>query len=270
MAAYLHKPTYPTWQPGHAPPGCRLYTPLAGRVGTVARNVAGGDHGSFVGTPTWSRGLYGPQLSGFSGSNLVKFDWLAPQVVSAPFWLAALASTSASGSVQTLFSLTNSDASHEIEVYLTAAGIFETYQSFGFVVMDSPAALNDGRPHVFMLASYANADHRAYVDGVMVASSTNNSTNPYAFSFLTLGCQRYGASGVTTGAPWGGSIVAAAAGTGAIPGPRAMARDWLSGAFSAARPRKGRAGLTAALNAGPPPAGFAHVGRAFLESSLIR
>lgn len=266
MAAYSHKPVYPTWQPGHAPAGCKLYAPLAAKAGSAVRNLVG-EPGSFVGSPAWSSGFYGPQLSGFTSSNFVTFDWLATRVVSAPFWLAVLASTSASGSTQTLFSLTNSDASHEIEVYLTAAGIFETYQSFGFVVMDSPAALNDGRPHVFMLASYANADHRSYVDGVPVATSTNNSSSPYAFSFLTLGCQRYGASGVTRGAPWGGSIVAAAAGTGAIPGPRALSADWLSGTFAAVRPRRE---AWPGAEAGPPPAGFAHVGRAFLESSLIR
>src|SRR5207237_1628940 len=91
MPAYLAKPL-PLWRPDQAPAGCLFYALLDEASGLRVRDLAQrAGNGAFVGTPTWGRGLYGPQLGGFTASNYVSVPGLVGAgTLTYPHWAAAL------------------------------------------------------------------------------------------------------------------------------------------------------------------------------------
>lgn len=264
------KPQLPTWQPTRATAGCRGYWPLTEGGGRTLRDYAGRRYdGSFVGSPTWRRGAYGPELGGFTASDYVDGDPSAAAIFAAgpPFWLAVMVSgMSPTTTISVPISLYNSANNQEIIIYVNN-GVDGQVASFlrndggtnlNIIVNDTP--LNDGKPHVLMHLSAGVADHRLYFDGRLIGSDAGSFSGPLQLASFTIGARNRGTADI----PFvDGSIVWCGAGNGANPDPYtltdglfSLAGDLISGQFSAIRTDP-RSRIAAALTAPPPAASTA-------------
>lgn len=252
------KPSWPVWQSGKAPAGCKLYLPLAEGSGTTVRDYAGGYVGSLVGTPDWQpwqQGLYGPQLGGFSLSDYVTVNAASSVLTIYPRWMATLASNAniATNGVS-IGAGNSSDATPICAIQYNLSGTGNlTYQQRGSLQVHTTAAglaaINDGLPHVAMAVSLSATDHRLYWDGRLVASST---ANPGAMALNTLAVGVLLRTG--SASPFLGAIQWAGLGTGSVPDPLSFAQDLLSGRFTPIRPDSNLALWAAVAGGSPSPA----------------
>lgn len=264
MPTTLAKPPVPIFQPRRAPAGCKSFYALHAKGGTLARDFGpAGVNGAFTGSPAWTNGLFGPELSGFSTSNYV--DLTPPSqylLVTYPCWIAVMCShSSASVNLVALGGAANGNANGFCCIFLNFASTLDrySYRAKGDAGSTADAAitgltgLRDGLPHLYMGVSYTATDHRLYIDGWQRA---NNATNPGTATIdrLTLGALRTNGS-VVDGFP--GAIQMAATGAGEVPDPMGLYEDWISGQFSGIRPRQAREALYAGVI--PPPPYVAHL-----------
>lgn len=269
MAAYLAKPVSPQWQPGSAPAGCKLYLPLAEGAAKTVRDLARAHNGTFVGAPAWQRGLYGPQLGGFSTSDYVAID--PPSAIlgtgTYPCWCAAMFvnTTASSGWLISQGSTTDGNAQIGLRLNNATADRVEyvngTSPTYVDIVVDG-ILINDGNPHVAMGVSWSASSHQLFIDGI---SRGTDSTTPSTFTGDALSLGVFRGSSVSGRFP--GSLVWAGCGNGSVPSPLAIYADLLAGQFSAVRPRS-RLAVLAATSGGTPPATiYARRGRSFRVGS---
>lgn len=277
MAAYLHKPASPRWQPGRAPAGCRLYMPVTAGAGATLRDLCRANHGAFVGAPAWERGFYGPRLGGFSTANYVAIDPPAQLVgLVYPFWVAAhfvnADATFTAAAKQMLSQAVSANNNNRISLYIhrnaTNQAGFEVRTASGTVSFsEGTAATADGLPHVLMGVARSASSFACYFDGRPLGTDTTAVGSLAGHARLSLGVRR----GSSVGDVFPGSLIAVAMGEGAVPDPMALAADWLSGRFSAARPRSNLAILAAATTGTTTPTpGLALAGGGLLSSPLVR
>ncbi|WP_406699231.1 LamG-like jellyroll fold domain-containing protein [Singulisphaera sp. Ch08] len=268
MAYFDAKPDDPEWQDDEAPAGCRLYMPLVEGSGNTVRDFAGSNHGSFVGSPSWQSGLYGPQIGGFSTSNYVAIDPPA-QLLGAtyPFWMAALTVKTGitagyslaqgnSAGTQSMGILHNSGNSSLLawQVRNDAGNLRSVSATVG--------NQSDGRPHVVMCVSPTASVRNLYFDGQLVG------TNAAALGAITCDTLTIGAiRNATVTNAFTGSLLWAGCGSGSVPDPLALANDLLSGQFSAIRPRSRPALLAAGTSGGTTSVVYARRGRSFRTGS---
>lgn len=160
-----------------------------------------GRHGAIIGTGlSWVQGpnaFCGRGLSGFSTSSYVSID--PPRQVlgvTYPFWFAALVantSTSTGSIVGQGSTASNGPIIHmAVNDSLTNAVSYVVRDDAGtssslFVL--NTTACTDGLPHLFMAVSYAANDHRLYLDGQQIGTSTT-AVSTITDNTLTLGALR--------------------------------------------------------------------------------
>jgi hypothetical protein len=244
MPNYLLKPRCPIWLPGAAPPGTRLYMPLSEGAGTTVHDVSRrSKDGTFVGAPAWQSSRYGTRLGGFTASDYVAID-PATQIlgVTYPFWLAALfVNTSTSFGIFAMqgYSL---DSTPQVAIRLNPGGT----NTLDYNVLDDAAAhpnpfasgrteATDGQPHVIMGVSRTASDHKLYLDGLQIATSST-AISTMTSDRLSLGVNR----STSVNFPFPGEFGAFACGVGAVPDTVAFAQDWLTGRFRAVRSQAAR------------------------------
>lgn len=236
------KPYSPAWNPsGVGGPGCQLYLPLhegSGAPGDICGALP--TSGTLVGAPTWGAGPLGPQLGGFSAANYARIDG-ALTWGTYPCAVAVLAATASAATYQCPFFLGhntsfpriefqwNGGSAGQLEFYLTGdSGIGPTLSA------TIGATLYDGQPHIVQFTSLSASSHHLYFDGTIVATSSTTVSGPFTVTRASIGARSRGA----TDTPFGGSVIAAGAWFGSVPDPTALAADWPSGTFSAARRRR--------------------------------
>lgn len=247
MPSYLVKPAAPTWRPNSAPDGCRFFAAFGQFGESRPRNYVTSVAGTVVGSPTWIYGPYGPQLDGFSTSNYLTFDAM-PQFLNVgtfPFWIACLFVNTGVSDAFLVGSTSLSSATPTVAVRINSNNNVGQvrYEATGDAVPQGlalssvgAATCNDGLPHVMLGISYSASNHVLYFDGVSLATSAATITTGTTTAF-TVGMKRT----TTNSSPLSsGSVIVAAAGSNASPDPVALTNDWLTGRFSAVRPRQSR------------------------------
>ncbi len=245
----------PVWTPpvgARLPAGCRGSFDLLERSGTRVRDSAQRKDGSFVGSPTWGRGLYGPQLGGFTASNYVAID--PPNLaISYPFWQASLAtntSTTVGGYINSFGSSSSGNPIAALVYNLNSANtlgyfIRDNAGASPIVSMFSFTTQNDGNWHVAMGVSFSESDHRLYWDGVQLASSAT-AVGAITVNQLSLGVLRR--TGVAS--PFNGSLGWYGWGLGQVPDPARLYRRLITGSFPWLRDDRTSAAIAATLGGG--------------------
>lgn len=237
----ISKPTQTTYRP-RILPGVTVLAGLGEGEGYASAWLNGvRTVGTYTGSPTWERGLYGPQLSGFGASSYI--DWAQSAVaVTYPLWAVVMfVNSSSSQQVMAGWSST-SDAFGAATLRVNNASIANTVawrlrNNAGgtSVVAALNASTNDGLPHVAMGVSFSDTDHRIYFDGqpgITATTSVGSLTN----NTWCIGALHN--SSVTL--PTVGSILFTAGGMGITPNPYAVYQDLISGRFRSIRPRRRR------------------------------
>jgi len=159
--------------------------------------------------------------------------WVAVMFVSSDIsgtqtWILSQGSSSASN--PTIGLVDNYGANNQVGSFIQDdAGAHGTQLSIPNITGTAP---NDGNAHVLMLLAQSATDRRLYHNGVQIGSSSFNAgTDTITNNLLTFGALRR----TTVASPFGGSIIAVAAGSGGNPDPGAFADDWMSGTFAAVR-----------------------------------
>lgn len=237
------KPAVPAWQAARAPLGVNGFWGLTEGTGTTAADSYTTPHnGSFVGSPTWGTGNFGPELSAFSTTKYIAINPASPLVGDGtyPSWLAVLVkNTTATDS----YPISAGSSSSNTPIYSIETNASSSFAQ-GFLRDDSGSpgtavgggttsgVLNDGNYHVVMQVSWAANRHGIYFDGQLLTFALSTATlGTFTLNRMALGVLLRAA----TASPYTGTIVAAASGKGAAPDPADFADDWLSGDFLAIR-----------------------------------
>jgi len=195
-------------------------------------NVAGIQAGVVTGSPTWSNGPYGPQVGGFSTSDYFDYPTTLP---TGPRWIAVMFTNTSTALTYPIAYCNSGQTKNVLGLALNYGG---TAGTAGMVITDNSGATynwvgsglpcNDGNPHVLMGWTTSGLQYSCAFDGVVVSSRAGGSVtiNP---NQITLGALH----GSTVSSPLsGGSLIFAAAGTGAIPDYQTLYQDWMSGRFT--------------------------------------
>ena len=204
--------------------------------GKAIYDLGGRYPATFSGALAWNRTLGGAAVSGFSTSLYAAMDAAAPKMTGFPLSIAAMVTLAANGSATIPIGFGNSGSIANLSLSLNS-GAVANQASYNFSdgttstsATGTSLTFADSQPHVFQGISFAVNDHRLYLDGQQVATSTTTVTSP-TFDRGTIGLLRR----LTSVNPFQGKVIAAAAFAGTVPSPLGLARDWLPGTFAPAR-----------------------------------
>ncbi len=233
MTSYLAKP--PSYRsPGGRMPGIRQAWILHEGSGpphdaSGLRNdmAVAGSAGSL-----WGRGLYGPQMSGFSTSNYAWVDQAAGQgyMNVFPMWIA-ICFTFPSGSTAKGYAFEHdSTAGGSFMGFVTSRTTLDgkirfTYANPSGTTIDLLGpTVNDGLPHVAVatLESATAIANRLYVDNVLYATNTTDSFNVGCHQ-TTLGASR---SGSSVSNPFPGAVIGVIEGINHLPDIKRLTQDF--------------------------------------------
>jgi hypothetical protein len=248
------KPPAPRWQAGSAPPGVKLFLPLAEGPRPI-QDAVRGTIGTLAGTLAWGSGRYGPQLAGFTTSN---YAYLSPpaQILAStyPCWAAVLVDAPPGVGGWPFCQGVIGTGSHSVGIGwndpATGSLSYRLNAIGNSVTTATGLPLNDGRPHVVAAWSNSATDHHLWFDGVEVATGTTDPGGTLSTPAVLIGVESFN----PTRNPFGGAVIALALGNGSLPDFGPLAYDWLSGNVSAVRPRMSSALLSATT---PPLEGSA-------------
>lgn len=250
------KPTVGAWQAGFAPPGVKSYFPIIEGTGTTLQDfVPGNVHaGTFVGTPDWQVGDYGPELNGFTTSDYVNCLFSTQDIgLTFPFWVAVFIHFT--GTVQgepiTWGNSTSDTPWIRVIANAGAVGGRVSYlgrasSGTGFDFNSSTPASNDGEPTLIQGVSWSASNHVMYRNGIEHARAA---TTPILSPLPTLTRMTIGMLGRIGGlVPFTGTVIAAAHGEGGVPDPLELKEDWMMGVFAAIRPSDSRGAYRTGTN----------------------
>lgn len=247
MAAPI-KPSPAVWQPGSAPAGCNLYALLHEGTGTTTDNLAGTDDGTFVGSPTWGTGTYGPEVGGFTSSNMIGYSPASQLVAtgSYPFWIGAMFKNTSTNAGDIIgFGSTSSNSPKVLLRINTSGNAGQFLYWANGNSFDGPFAnatgltCNDGNYHTVFGVSTSATAHALLFDGTQVATDTT-SLGTCTLNTYRIGGYLRSAGDVPFPFSHANSKVAwAGCGQGAAPDFAALHTDLITGTFAAARPAAG-------------------------------
>lgn len=190
--------------------------------GTTVSDVSDNNNtATFVGAPVWQSGSWGSQLGSFSTTKYAKSDAFAVGFGRTyPFWMGVVAvntlttanlwplcaGSSSSGNTAIGFTY-NFPSTGKISYFLEIGGVGPTSGA------NATVPCNDGLPHFVGGASYSSTDHRLYFDGAQVGNTTTSLAAVTLINQFTLGAFR----STSPNAAFGGSLIWAAIGWGAVP-----------------------------------------------------
>lgn len=235
----------PTLVTGYTPPYAKVYLPL-GEASGAPVDLLGTYTPTQQGTVTRTADAFGYYASGFSTSNYFEMDAVGAAWSSGayPKWMAVQISNTDTTLTQYPIAFGNSadnDSLMAILINLTTAGNI-SYQlrndaSTNITVTVTGTSINDGNKHVIFAVSRAANNHRLYLDGALIGSTTS-SLGTITINRAAVGALRR--ASVTN--PFLGKIYAAAAGWGGEPSFAYQNEDWSTGRFSGAAPAAATSG----------------------------
>jgi hypothetical protein len=235
MPTYIPKPKVPIWNPALGPAGTRSFWPLTERDTLTAKDVVSRRDATFLSSPAWVNGLYGPQLDAIATGNYPLYSGAVPTMVY-PRWIAGLGVCTASGA-KVICSIEDSASGGYVRLQYNSSNRIHFVVSPDGVataqVLTTATAAFDGNPHVIMGVEWHATSRALYFDGNIVGTiNTTSSGAIQAYNRISLGATVAGGSRLTAG-----NLIAAAYGQGAQPDPMKLAVSWLDGRFLELRPR---------------------------------
>ena len=159
-------------------------------IGSSGFYMDGPNNGTFNGTASspsgtyYGKGKWGPFAAFFNGGNdtVVTQQLLAgAQKYSLSLWFQSTTSTSSGLLIGFGDSQNGTSTNYDRQIYLTNTGqlVFDNYNG-SYVAITSPSSsYNDGNWHN-VVGTLDNSGQYLYVDGALVASSTNNAAKSYS------------------------------------------------------------------------------------------